>query len=270
MNPQGIVFGSKSDTTKQTSRGATKGTERKKRVGDATKKPRAVDGAANSSKGDATKKPGAVDGAADSSEADATKKVPTKGTEKKTRGGAKGPDRKNRVPPATGGPAGHDGDATKKPGAVDGAAISSDGDSTPRGGAAPDQLKYGQNTPTAGGHSVHDHDLSKKVHTTNETISREDNLEDALSSDSDEESPTPSDLEFLSGESGDEWVVDSELHNAPSERFIGSSGSTIGLKRFHAMVASIERRAIALDSKRKEKLSSKKSNPQNAQVGPAK
>ena len=62
------------------------------------------------------------------------------------------------------------------------------------------------------------------------------------------------DLEFLddgSDSSGSEWAEDTDLLKAGSERFVGMPGATIGLKRFEAMVASIERRATALDAKRK-------------------
>ena len=80
---------------------------------------------------------------------------------------------------------------------------------------------------------------------------------DALSDVSSEQSScTPSDLEFLDSENDSDenrWHVDVDVLTAPSERFVGMPGSTIGLKRFEAMIASIERRAMAQDSKRKAK-----------------
>lgn len=53
-----------------------------------------------------------------------------------------------------------------------------------------------------------------------------------------------------------EWHEDRDLLCASSETFVGAGyrGSTIGLKRFEAMIASIEKRAMALEAKRQRRL----------------
>lgn len=68
---------------------------------------------------------------------------------------------------------------------------------------------------------------------------------------SDESDAHTSDGDFLDGySSGDGWEEDNAILTADSSTFRGNSGGTIGLKRFSAMIASIERRAIAQETKR--------------------
>lgn len=84
-------------------------------------------------------------------------------------------------------------------------------------------------------------------------------MSDAVSEDG---SVHSSDAEFLNNSEGDSggegWEEDQDgVLTAHSDTFRGMAGSTIGLKRFAAMVASIERRAIVQDTKRKARVASR-------------
>lgn len=80
-------------------------------------------------------------------------------------------------------------------------------------------------------------------------------MDDTIDSDSDtSESPSEhsSDREFLEA-SSDEWTPDNDLLRASSEHFVGEPGGTVGLKRYRAMIKSLEYRASALEAKRAAK-----------------
>lgn len=82
------------------------------------------------------------------------------------------------------------------------------------------------------------------------SATRAESLQDAPSDISSEVSSHSSDYEFLSDASQDDaWHVDTNVLTAPSSAFDDVAAPTLGLKRFAAMVASIERRAVALQDK---------------------
>ena len=73
---------------------------------------------------------------------------------------------------------------------------------------------------------------------------------------SEEEEMGTSDESFLSGSSDDEWVVDASLTRQRTEaekNALPTTGRTLGLQRFEDAIASIERRALALEKKKAEK-----------------
>jgi hypothetical protein len=68
-----------------------------------------------------------------------------------------------------------------------------------------------------------------------------------------------SDQEFLNDDTEEEeWQVDPEgILAAPAEKFAAGAGGTLGMKRFAAMIASIEQRALAAEARKKNKKTTK-------------
>lgn len=79
-------------------------------------------------------------------------------------------------------------------------------------------------------------------------------MDEARSEDGSDEWHT-SDEEMLDDNTDDdEWQVDPEgILAAPAEKFAVSAGGTLGMKRFAAMIASIEQRALAAEARKKNK-----------------
>lgn len=72
----------------------------------------------------------------------------------------------------------------------------------------------------------------------------------------DESTAHSSDEDFLDNASSDDengWQVDNRILTASSESFINMPGSTIGMKRFAAMIESIEKRALAAEARKIKK-----------------
>ena len=89
----------------------------------------------------------------------------------------------------------------------------------------------------------------------------EEDLNDMEEGESDVESETSEDRAFA-GNDDEEWEVDNDLLRASSEdietneAYRGVQGGTKGLRRYFAMIASIERRAQAIEEKKKSKSAS--------------
>ena len=79
-------------------------------------------------------------------------------------------------------------------------------------------------------------------------------VEEARSEDGSDEWRTSDEEIFDDDTDDEEWQVDPEcILAAPAEKFAAGAGGTLGMKRFAAMIASIEQRAIAAEARKKNK-----------------